>query len=242
MQAVLSGSVSHEIVEDTLADKEVKSCLEKDSNDNCVRHRTTFIPCRSKTVQLLPDIRMHDAAGNELFKYSVRSFTREEYCEDESSTPEASAMLAGLKSDVARYIRYDLAPFESSREIRILERRKGMEKADRRPFKDAVRMTKHDPLAACLAFEALEANNAEQASVLFNIGVCKEGEGALDAAEGYYMRTIAILGEKSYTSEALERIGERRKAVEQLDRRAAAQEPLETVPAPASSDALISGS
>ena len=224
-----------------MADKEVKSCLEEDDG-KCVRHRTTFIPCRSTTVQIFPDIRLHDAEGNELFKYATRSFVSEDYCEDDSDPPTVSDLLTRVKRNVARYIRYDLAPYERSLDIRILERRKGMAKADRRPFKDAVRMTKHDPLAACLAFEALEANNAEQASVLFNIGVCKEGEGALDAAESYYMRTVANLGEKSYTSEALERIGERRKAVEQLGTRSAAQEPLETVPAPASSETLISGS
>ena len=216
VQAVFKGSASHESIDERVDDKEVTKCIEKDDEGKCLRKRTTYIPCSKLTVRLFPDIRLVAVDGEEIFSFTARQSDSKTYCEDSSNSPSVSGLLSGLHSSVAGRIRNELAPKERRSEYRILERRKGMAKSDRGLFKDAIRMTKNDPLAACIGFQGLEATNSEQASVLFNIGLCKEGEGDLDAAQGYYERTIALLGDKQYTTEAMKRIGQRREANAQL--------------------------
>ena len=221
-QAIIKGSVGHDTVRDELDDKEVKSCLEKDSDDKCIRHRRTYIPCHKLTVRLYPDLVMVDEKGEEMLNFASRITRTEEYCEDDDAIPTTSGVLELLNKDLAWDIRRDLAPMTVSRDIRILERRKGLVKQDRNVFKDAVRMTKNDALASCIGFEGLEERNPEHGSLLFNIGLCKEGAGELDAAEGYYTRAQAVMGEKSYLDEAFKRTRLFREGALQLQQRGAA--------------------
>lgn len=205
-QAVLSGSVSHASVRDQIDDKEVESCIEKDGDGKCLRKRTTFVPCSKLTVRLYPELVLRTSDGEEVWNYDSRVSDTEEYCEDESSRPTTSGMLDSLNSTLAWQIRRQLAPRDRSLEVRILERRKGLQKPDRGLFKDAVRMTKSDALSACMAFQNLEANNPQHPSLLFNLGVCQEGTGDLDRAQAYYLQVQDILGEKSYIDSALRRV------------------------------------
>ncbi len=205
-QAIIIGSVGHDSLREQLDDKEVEDCVKKNAEKKCIKYRTTFVPCEKLTVRLYPDLSMLDREGRELFGFASRITQTEEYCEDESEIPSTSGMLDAMHTDLAWEIRRELAPIEIKREVRILESRKGLVKEDRKAFKDAVRVTKSDALAACIGFEGLEARNPEHASVLFNIGLCKEGAGDLDTAMAYYEQAQAAAGEKSYINDAFDRV------------------------------------
>ncbi|MEO9463277.1 MAG: hypothetical protein ABJ242_11140 [Marinomonas sp.] len=218
-QTTITGSVGHDSLREELDDKEVEDCVKKNAEKECIKYRTTFVPCNRLTVRLYPDLSMLDREGRELLGFSARMVQSEDYCEDDDDVPSKSEMLDALHNDLASDIRREIAPVHIFRDIRILERRKGLVKEDRSAFKDAVRMTKNDALAACMVFEGLEARNPNQASVLFNIGLCKEGSGELDAAAEYYTRTQAVAGEKSYINEAFDRVELFRRGERQLELR-----------------------
>ncbi len=220
VQAVMRGTASHESFEERIEDKEVTKCIKKDEDKKCIARRTTYIPCRKLTVRLFPDIRLTAINGQELYSYSSQQTIEKEFCKDQSKVPSVNGLLTPLRNRVKYGIRRALAPIDRNEEIRVLESRKGLAKSDRKPFKAAVKLTKSDVAASCEAFAALETSNPSHVSVLFNIGLCHEGEGDLDMAAAYYDRALAVEPDKDAPQAGLNRIARRERADMQLAMRA----------------------
>lgn len=82
----------------------------------------------------------------------------------------------------------------------------GFVRADRNPFRDAVKLTDDDPDAACRAFAALEATNPEHLSVLFNIGLCWEASKQYERAAEYYRKALSVDADHDYPQRGMSRV------------------------------------
>lgn len=216
-EATMRGYASSEVRESDAGTEDVKECVRRDDKDKCIEERTVKYECRNVIVSMRPDIRLATGDGRLLYSKTDNLTSTQRYCRDERDRPSVDTMLQGLVDQFANTVRYDLAPSYRSEGQRVLESRKGVAKEDRDAFKRAVKLTKNDPLGACLAFEALEANNPEDISVLFNIGLCRESEGDLDEAARLYRQVLALEPGKNYAEDGLRRIASRRRANRQLD-------------------------
>ena len=214
--AILRGTASAEVNDTESGAKDVKTCVERDEKKKCIREDINRYECRSLEVSLRPELRMISRDGRRLYAKSDYLSASQRYCADEDGSPSVDSMLQGLIDRFAGEVRLDLVPVERREVLRVLESRKGIVKADRRAFKNAVKLTKNDPYGACLAFKAMEATNPQHVSVLFNIGLCEEGDGNLDAASDYYLRAIEIKPGEGYSAAGLDRIASRRQAEQQL--------------------------
>lgn len=214
--AVMRGSASAESRSSRMSDKVVRKCVQRDEKKNCVQEKEDRYECRQILVSFSPDVRIASRDGRRLYAKSDYLSTAESYCADSYSSPSADAMLDNLVQRFAQAVRLDLAPEHRKEGIRVLESRSGIAKADRKAFRDAIRLTKNDPYGACLAFKGFEATNPQDVSVLFNAGLCHEGEGDLDTAERLYQRAIAVAPGKDYAESGLARIASRRRAENQM--------------------------
>jgi tetratricopeptide (TPR) repeat protein len=221
-QAIMRGYASVEVGESDSGTKEVEECIRRDDDDKCVERGKVIYDCFDLNVALRPDVRLARIDGRLLYSRTDRLIASRRFCEDERSTPSVDGMLQGLIDQFAWTVRYDLAPSYLSQGYRVMESRKGIAKPDRKVFGNAVKLTKNDPLGACLAFAALEESNPQDVSVLFNVGLCEEGQGNLDQAAGYYRRVLALEPGKDYAEDGLRRIASRRRAERQLEIRYAA--------------------
>ena len=217
--AVLRGSVRSEVTDIESSPRTERECVRRDDRGKCVEHRNVSIPCRELRVTLDPRIALIGVDGRQLYSESSRWHDAKTYCATDYGTPSANDMFSGLLAGLVRRVRLDLAPEQRSQDIRIMESRSNLRRSDRGAFRDAVRLTKNDPLAACLAFEALEAANPTQTSVLFNVGLCRESEGALDAAEVHYRRVLEIEPGKDHAVSGLARLVAHRRGLAQLEER-----------------------
>lgn len=217
--AILRGSVRSEVIEQRSYPKEVSKCYARDDKDKCIDRRKIKVPCRELSVRVDPRILLVASDGRQLYSKNNTLTSAKRFCRDENSVPSANDMIDGLVSQMVRGVRLDLAPQYRAQEFRILESRKGLVKSDRKLFRDAVRLTKNDALGACYAFEALEANNPTHVSVLFNIGLCKEGQGELEAARDYYNRALAVDPSKTEPTLALRRLDSRERGERQMAER-----------------------
>ncbi|MEL7217039.1 MAG: hypothetical protein AAGK01_01255, partial [Pseudomonadota bacterium] len=157
--------------------------------------------------------------GRVLYSDRDEDSSSTDYCTDEDSRPSTRRMTDRLIEALATRTRWALAPRYFRSDYRLLERRKGLEKADRKLFKQGLKLTKSDASAACEVFEGLEENNPQQVSVLFNIGLCHESRREFEAAQDYYSRAENIEPGKWMTSESLERVSKRIEAEEQFAQR-----------------------
>ena len=216
VDAVLRGSASSDVSYRRVDDKKKTKCEEKDDNGKCIRRRVTYVQCREMIVELRPSIRLIAVDGTELYGERDMIGEKRHYCA-EGYEPSSRAILEKLVSDFTRQVRYDLAPVQRSQGIRVMESRKNLNKKDRKPFRNAVKLTKTDVSAACSAFAALEANNPQHPSVLYNIGLCAEGLDDFEKAADYYNRALAVEPGKDYPTRGLQRISDRARADMQLE-------------------------
>ncbi|WP_285710810.1 hypothetical protein [Erythrobacter oryzae] len=199
--------------------KQVEECVTRDDNDKCIERKKVEIPCRAREVTLRPEVRLVSREGELLYGKGDQLVTSRRFCKDEEATPPVDSMIEELARQFADAVRYDLAPVQRYDTIRVLESREGMSKPDQAAFKAALKLTKKDPAGACRAFEALQATNPQSVTILFNIGLCREGEGDLEAAEQLYSQALALKPGKLEPQEGLGRIASRRRAERQLSLR-----------------------
>ena len=214
-EAALRGTVVTRIDRESAGDKEVKRCVERDEKRKCVREIKNRVPCMRTVVRVSPSLRLIDREGALMHADDSTVERSERFCADDNR-PDSEAMVDSAIDEIASRVRYELAPTQRSEAIRVLESRKGMDKALGRQFRDAIRQTKVDEPGACESFAALEPGIGAHESLLFNMGLCAEAAGDLDTAETYYNRAIALDGSSSHAEAGLRRIGDRRVALRQL--------------------------
>lgn len=196
--------------------KQVEECAARDERDKCIEKKKVDIPCRAREVTLRPEVRLVSREGELLYGKGDQLVTSRRFCKDEEGSPPVDSMTEELARQFAEAVRIDLAPIQRYDTIRVLESREGMSKPDQTAFRAALKLTKNDVAGACRAFEALQPNNPQSVTILFNIGLCREGEGDLEAAERLYQDALAISPRKLEPQEGLARIASRRRAERQL--------------------------
>ncbi|MBD2842152.1 hypothetical protein [Erythrobacter rubeus] len=214
--AVLRGAAHSSISDYSTSPKIRKECVLRDEDDECVEHEEIEIPCRQITVHYRASVTMVAADGSRLYHDDADLESSQTYCEDDHAAPDPDAMIGALAARYIDAVQSDLLPAFRKSDPRLLERRKGLTKQDRRTFKEALRLTKNDPFGACIKFRELEASNPEHVSVLFNIGLCHESEGELDRATTYYERALATEPDKNYPKAGLKRVESRERGEAQL--------------------------
>ncbi|KWV92698.1 tetratricopeptide repeat protein [Erythrobacter sp. YT30] len=232
VNAVIQGSASFQGSVVELQPKEVRECEEKNDDDQCVRYRTDIYECTRTEVSLYPDIEVIGEDGYVI--HAVRDELRRaiDSCADAGASPSVNAMGDELIGNFVWQVRTALAPRYLQRDYRILERRKGLRKEDRKAFKAAVKLTKTDENDACDAFKELEANNPAQVSVLFNIAMCQEREGDYSASLATLDRALAVEPKKLMALESVDRVRAWMKAERQLREREANMLARYSEPAP----------
>lgn len=206
VDAIIQGSAGIQSSVLQLEPKRERECVEKDKDKKCVRYRTNVYECTRTEVSFFPDIEIVGREGEILYTARNELNRNEDVCADTGSPPSVSAMSDALVSNFAWRVRNALAPRFLSREYRVLERRKGLEKADRKAFKEALRLTKTDENAACEAFQALEAANPQHVSVLFNVAMCQERDGNYETSLATLERALAVEPKKLMALESVDRV------------------------------------
>lgn len=217
IDAVMRGSAGFDTIETELDDREVTKCEKRDKDKKCIKEKVTIYECSELEVSFYPNIRLIATNGTEIYANRDLLTASDSSCEDDSSAPSARELLDGLVENFASSVRYDLAPVFRDQQLRIMESRKGLNRADRRLFREAVNLTKSDIGKSCQGFAALEDANPTHVSVLFNVGLCAEGRADLDAAKSYYERALQLEPGKDYPTLGLQRIADRRRAEAQLE-------------------------
>lgn len=214
-EAVLQGSAAAELTRRDAEPREKEECVERDDKDKCVRKEKRKVPCWDAVARLVPTIRLVGRNGERILALDEPQEQAQRYCRGEER-PSGETLVRKLAARTADRLRAELAPLERNDAFRVMESRKGLAEGDGDAFKEAVRLTKRNPAAACAAWAALEPRNPDRPSLLFNLGLCAESGGRLDEASAYYRRAVSAGGDVSYAQEGLDRLADRQRAEAQL--------------------------
>jgi tetratricopeptide (TPR) repeat protein len=212
---VLRGTATAEITRERYAEQRSR-CAAKDANGKCTERRKEDVRCFRRRIELVPNIRLIARDGALAYADNQSESVQDSRCDDDSSQFRSrETIVRGLADNIAARLRDALAPMQRRESIRVLEDRKGLSREDGEHFKNALRLTKSDPVAACRQWQAISAANANHAATIFNLGLCDEAAGDLDGAEQLYRRA-AQLSPAGNIAGGLERIAARRRAARQL--------------------------
>jgi hypothetical protein len=218
VDAVLQGTAGAEASRRDSGTREKEACVERDDDDDCIRREKRRIPCWDQVVRLDATVRLVGIEGEPIHALDRADEQAERFCEGDQR-PSTEALVRQLAARYADTLRSDLAPVERSEQIRVMETREGLSRDDGRAFREAVRLTKNDPDAACAAWSAIEASNPGNAATRFNLGLCAESRGELYEAYDRY-RSVAAGGEDAgYAKQGIGRIEGRWRANAQLESR-----------------------
>lgn len=195
--------------------REIEECAARDDRGKCTEKKKVNIPCRARNMTMRPEVRLVARNGDLLYAKADTLELSRRFCKDDDGPPPVDSMIAQLAGQFAEGVRSDIAPVFRAEDIRVLESRSGIIKADHAAFRNALRLTKSDVAAACDAFAALEASNPRDVTVLFNIGLCHESAGDLEGAARIYDSVLAIAPRKPEPGEGLARIASRHRAERQ---------------------------
>ena len=221
--ASLSGNVTADLDHrDTVAKR--RRCVERDAKDKCITYKDIDVDCRTRTIDFRAQVRAtRFADGRTIYVESFPNRKEQTVCfgdDEDFASPES--VIRSMIADTAEAIRNDLAPRQYRQDIRILESRKGMPKADSALFKAAIQMTKTDAAEACRMWDEAAANGLIHISLQFNRGLCAEQRGDLEEALALYQEAGRLAPGKLEVTQALQRSDDHLRALDEWESRQSA--------------------
>lgn len=197
---VLTGGVTTGVEQSKYQGK-ANRCVEwKDGKEDgsCVKRADVPVPCFRRVINLTVSIRLTRIADN-LPIWSDNKPLRDEtsWCQGDSPYRTTEEAVSAMIRDLAQKIRLDVRPRVETYKVRFREDRDGMPKDIGAAFKAIVKQTKTDVPGACRQWAALNGQLPNNASILYDLGVCAEFSGNYRDARNFYASAQSALGKRS---------------------------------------------
>lgn len=219
--ALLRGTADADVQFQRYTEKR-ETCAEKDGEGKCLRKEQREFKCSRRRITLQVSLRVVQADGTLIHSDDAPEQAEHASCEGDEQPPRSRGDV--VRDLIARYadrLRPDFAPRFTDVAIRVDENRKGLAKGDADRFRQAVRLTKTDPRAACAAWAAWAgegAANPVHVPTQFNLALCAEsqGESGAQAAEAGYLKVLDLAPKYGAAAAGLGRLDRSAQARAQL--------------------------
>lgn len=196
-----------------------EQCAEKDGDGKCLRKEQREVKCSKRRIELGVALRVVLPDGTLIHSDDTPEAIEDSSCEDQDQQPRSRQDV--IRSLIARYVdrmRGDFVPRHTDALVRVDENRKGLAKPDADRFRQAVRLTKTDPRAACQVWSGLGAANPAHVPSAFNLALRAESRGADGAkeAEKRYLAVLDLAGKYPAAAAGLARLDDTAHARAQL--------------------------
>lgn len=205
-EGILRGTATTDLTTERYTE-ERERCV-KDKDGACTDAKEKYkVKCQRRRFDLAVMLRLLARDGDVVWTYDSPETYRDSGCEDSSTAlRNGNDIVRDLTMRVGRTVRGALAPSLRWESVRVNENRKGLTGADAARFKQAVRLTKTDPSAACAGWEGLAEGNPAHIPLLFNRALCMESQGKRDQAKMLYDQIVAIDPREPATRQGLVRL------------------------------------
>lgn len=196
---------------------EKERCI-KGADGKCTDAKEKYkVACQRRKVALEAMLRLTQNDGKLLWSDDQGETYNDSVCEDDSNPPRArNVIVRDLTARLAARVRSEFVPSKRWESVRVNESRKGLTKEEGEAFKQAVKLTKTDPRAACRAWDELAQTRADHLPTLFNVALCREAQGADQAAGQAYERVLQIDSRSAAAQAGLDRLALNQQARRQL--------------------------
>ncbi|MEP2101849.1 MAG: hypothetical protein ABJP02_10100 [Parasphingorhabdus sp.] len=216
-EATLSGTATAGIEEYETREYRER-CIERNDKGKCEKRKSIKVLCLKRVIDFQAQVRLSRFRDGQTIYSDRKSDGNEQtVCGRKESYSSSEEIIRNMISRAAKSVRRDLAPIEKRRNIRVFESRKDMDKATANLFKAAIKMTKTDEQEACRMWDEASVNSAPHRSITYNRGLCAEKDGALEKALTLYGETGQLAGSKTEIKQAIRRVEDRQRALDDWD-------------------------
>ena len=220
-QGIYTGIVNQNNYSDSNYREQRQTCTqyeEKKDKDgksyrgSCISWRTYYVNCTKRVADFSVTPRLVDVAtGRVLYSRNISAMKNSSGCEDTKPVQSEMVLLEQAREQVKKEFRRDVAPYYVTREIRLMDSTDGIESKEAKDklkrgleYADKGRMD-----SACELWGEARNLTSGSCTLLYNLGVCAESRGDLDAALTLYRQADKLLGKPDDDiSLALNRVGE----------------------------------
>jgi hypothetical protein len=205
-QGIYTGIVSQNNYNDSRYTEKRSTCVryetkrDKDGNTyqgSCISWRNYNVGCTKRVASFAVSPKLVEVAtGKILYSRNLAATAESVGCEDTNPVQSESVLIEKAKESVKKDFRRDVAPYYVIREIKLMDSTDGIESREAKDklknglaYADKGRMD-----SACELWGEARNLAGDSPALLFNLGVCAESRGDLDAALMLYRQADKKLG------------------------------------------------
>lgn len=215
IDGLITGTTRASVDEVPVTEKR-KKCTEYDPADKnkCVKEVDVDIRCRRRTIAVATTARLVAIKdGSIRYTRPLNARDQQTWCPDRAASRTVDDYIEWAEGDQVQAFRRDLAPAGYTVDVRVDENRKGLAKPEAETFKEAIRLTKTNPAAACTAWAGLSRGAEPTAALAFNLGLCAEMDRNFDAAVDWYGQAQRLGSKNRDIGEGVARVERHRRAL-----------------------------
>ena len=173
-------------VRETNVKRQVEVCAEG-TEQKCTKKEKVEALCLQETVTFAPTLRIARVTDGQILYSETRTQTDTIVtCPKDKSKRTPRQSIDRMVRTAADRLADDIIPRHENYRIRLREERDGMDKAMAQRFRDSIKSSQRDPVAACGEWAAMDGDRPGHPSLLFNLGLCAERDGDYAGAERLY--------------------------------------------------------
>jgi tetratricopeptide (TPR) repeat protein len=164
---------------------------------NCIRYRNYNVNCTKRLAQFAASPKLIEVAtGKILYSNNLKGSAASAGCEDGTAIKGAEELLETAKNTVKRDFRKDIAPFYETREVALLDSTDGIDSSTaKEKLKQGIQFAGKGRMDSACELWGEAGNLAPNAvSLVYNLGVCAESRGDVEAALALYRKAEKITG------------------------------------------------
>jgi tetratricopeptide (TPR) repeat protein len=169
----------------------------KTSQGACISWRSYNVNCTKKVANFAVSPKLVEVSTGKIL-YSRNLFATEDSsgCDDTKPAQSEHVLLEKAKQSVKKDFRRDIAPYYVTSEIKLMDSTNGLDSAEAvDKFKRGLEYAAKGRMdAACELWGEARNINANAPALIYDLGVCAESRGDLDAALSLYKQADKKLG------------------------------------------------
>lgn len=205
-QGIYTGAVTLATATDSPYKERRSECVQReikrDSKGNpyegkCIRYRYHNVDCVKRLAQFAVSPKLIEVStGKILYSNNLKGSAASSGCEDETAVKGAEELLEMAKQNAKRDFRKDIAPFWVTREVILLDSTDGIDSAtSKEKLKYGIQFAGKGRMDNACELWGEAGNLAPDAvSLVYNLGVCAESRGDVEAALQLYKKAERLLG------------------------------------------------
>lgn len=216
---IVRGNASSAVTETPYQRRET-ICTAKAPDGKCITQSEQTVNCMRRVVEFSADISVVDNGSGEIV-FSQQFPRRNEisWCAGQQAWTTIEQVVNTMLADVATQFRKIATPSMETYSVRYQESTEGLDAPAKASFKNAIRLTKTDAIAACRIFDELIWYNPGSFAIAYNQGVCDEIQHNYPLGWLHYGNAAKLAAGRDDVAKALDRVAKLNAALELAKKR-----------------------